>query len=375
MRPISDRSRQFTIGLAISWLALVALPLSLSMLLGHTWRGLPLAGVVLWVVLLRLARWLSPAAHADFLLRRGKLRESLALCERALAHTGSGEWRGPRRMAWLTRRTNALLALGAYDQALTSALEAVEHRADPETLGNVALACLWLNRYDDATQAARQTLALTVERSLSSHAVLAQVALARDLPAEAEALANSGRADAHALLPYVHDEHYALCLAALCRASLRLGRRTARQRYLLDLAHATRKVRRLRTLLLVEQADGLTAAPEERERALALLAEAFELAPNYVLWFLTQPGTLPGLRGDPRLAPAEAKAQEWQETISAGAPDSEVVRHVLETASRDASPKPSSQASRAALFAQVATLAGTLALLVWWMWHFFLSGV
>src|SRR5262249_44691571 len=161
----------------ISWSLIVALPVFVSLAIGEQANGLPLLGVVLWFALVRVGRWLSPSARTDTLLRRGRYREALALCDKVLAVQGMGAWVGPRRRLWLNRRTVALTALGQADAALTSALEAVAISADPETLGNCALALLRLNRYDEASGAARLTLTLTRERSVIGNTVLACIKL------------------------------------------------------------------------------------------------------------------------------------------------------------------------------------------------------
>ena len=210
VQPVRDRSREFAIGLTMAWLALVALPILLSVASGQSLDGVPVAGLLVWLVLLRTAQWLSPAPRTDALLRKGRAADALRVSERALAVRGSGEWIGSRRLVWLNRRTAALLALGRCDEALMSALDALETTADPETVGNCALALLRLDRYDAAAEAARVALTLTNERSLLGHAVLAHVMLARGKPAEAEALARAGLEDVRALLPYVRPDHHVL---------------------------------------------------------------------------------------------------------------------------------------------------------------------
>lgn len=372
MRPVSDSSRIFTAGLAFSWLVLVALPLWLSMRQETPLHGLPLLGVVLWIGLLRAARIISPAAHADTLLRRGCYDEALAICDRALAVAGLGEWTGTRRLIWLNRRTAALLMLGRGDAALLCALEAMEISADPETLGNCALALLHLNRYDEASGAARLALSLTRERSLASNAVLAAVLLAQGRPAEAEAMAQAGRSDGRALLPINHPEHYALCLTALCRAERLQGKSVAVEHYLDDLRQTTRGRTPLQGMALVEEAEELAAASGGLTDAFALLADAFDASPDYVQWYLIQPDTFRALRGDPRFAQARAAAATRFAELSTNAPDMEFVALALAAARQHAHPRPATQSSRPALAMQVLTLSGTLLLLLWWTWHFFL---
>jgi tetratricopeptide (TPR) repeat protein len=374
MRPISDQSQEFTIWLALLWVVVVALPLLISLTVGQSGGGLPLLGVVVWIGILRAARWLSPAAHADVLVRRGRPAEALAMCDAALAIEGPNAWTGTRRLAWLNRRTTALLAIGRMDEALAAALDALNACADPETVSNCALALLYLNRYDEATGTARLALSLTRERSVSSHAVLAMVNLARGKPAEAEALAQAGRLDARALLPLVRPEHYALCLAALTR-SLRLqGKQRSSAQLLNDLHDASKGRKGLRAIALAEEADRLTDTPEDRLRAFALLDEAFGEWPDYVFWYVAQPGTLAALRADQRFMATELKAAERCEMLTKQAPTLEKVTQVLAIARKDASPRPARQSSWRALVMQVITLSGTLALLLWWAWRFFLAG-
>lgn len=371
MRPVSDSSRLFTIGLALSWLVLVALPLWISLAKADALHGIPLLGVVFWIALLRAARILSPAAHADVLLRHGRYDEALAICERALAVRGSGEWMGRRRLVWLNRRTSVLLALGRGDAALVSALEAMEISADPETLGNCALALLWLNRYDEAAGAARLALSLTRERSLASHAVLAAINLAHSRPAEAEAMAQAGRADGRALHPITHPEHFALCVTTLCRAERLQDKSDKTERYLDDLRETTRGRAPLRGMALVEEAEQLATSGSPTE-ALTLLADAFDLSPDYVLWYVAQPDTFSALRLDPRFAQARDAATARFAELADKVPDVEFVALTLASARQHAHARPALQSSRSALAMQVLTLAGTLLLLLWWTWRFFI---
>lgn len=371
MRPVTDSSRPFTFGLAIAWLVLVALPIWLSLAKADPLHGLPLLGVVLWIGLLRVARALSPAAHADSLQRHGRYDEALAICTRALALTGRGEWTGMRRLVWLNRRTSALLALGRGDAALTSTLEAMEISADPETLGNCALALLWLNRYDEAARAARLVLSLTRERSLVSHAVLAVINLAHGRPAEAEALAQAGRSDGRALQPLTHPEHYALCLAALCRAEREQGKSGEAERYLRDLREMVRRRAPLRGMVLMEEAEQVATLGDLSE-AFKLLADGFDVAPDYVLWYVTQPGTFAALRLDSRFTQAHDAATARFAGLAVKAPDVEFVALALASAQQDAHARPAILSSQSALAMQVATLVGTLLLLLWWTWRFFL---
>src|SRR5258708_9790131 len=142
MKPVRDLSQSFTLLVLFTWAVVVAVPLFLSLALGQPAGGLPLIGVLLWFGVVRLGRWLSPAARADTLMRRGHYAEVLGLCDQALAIQGEGAWVGMRRLIWLNRRTAALLALGSADDGARSALEAVKGRAEPQTPGNCALALL-----------------------------------------------------------------------------------------------------------------------------------------------------------------------------------------------------------------------------------------
>ncbi len=377
MRLVGDRGHLFAVALAASWLLLVTLPLALSISVGQPAQGLPLVGVLVWFVLLRVARWLSPAARADGLLRRGRAAEALAVADHALAVKGPTAWIGTRRLVWLNRRTNALLQLGRTDEALHAALEAVELSPDPETLANLALALLRLNRYDEATRAARLVIELTRERSVLAHTVYASVKLAQGMPAEAEALSRAGLVDVQALLPLVRPEHHVACLATLARAERAQGEREVAAELVRDLKRAAHQAPGLRAVALVEEAESIDDTPDipkQRDRAFALLAEANNRAPHYVRWYLTQPGTLARWREDERLAPYLAEAIAELRRLRAAAPDDERVSQVLDVAEKDASARPGQQSSRAAISMQVLTLAGTLVLLLWWTWRFFVLG-
>jgi HPt (histidine-containing phosphotransfer) domain-containing protein len=337
----------------------------------------PLVGVLVWFVLLRVARWLSPAARADGLLRRGRAAEALAVADHALAVKGSAAWIGTRRLVWLNRRTNALLDLGRTDKALQAALEAVELSPDPETLANLALILLRLNRYDVATRTARLVIELTRERSVLAHTVYACVKLAQGMPAEAEALSRAGLVDVQALLPLVRPEHHVACLAALARSERAQGEREVAGELVRDLKRAAHQAPGLRAVALVEEIESLDDTPDipkQRDRAFALLAEANQRAPHYVRWYLTQPGTLARWREDESLAPYLAEASAELQRLRAAAPDGERVSQVLDLAEKDAAARPGQQSSRAAISLQVLTLAGTLVLLLWWTWRFFVLG-
>ena len=372
MRPIRDFSQLFSRALALTWLLVVCAPLVISVLLNSPADGLPLLGIVLWIVLLRVARHLSPAARADALARKGRYDQALDMAERALAVEGDGAWMGSRRLVWLNRRTTALILLGHYDIALTSAIEALVTHADSETISNCAHTLARLNRYDEATAASRLALDLTRERSLTAQTSLAMVMLARGMPAEGEALARAGLVDARALMPLVRTEQYATCLATLSRAERALGRKEAAERSLVELKKVAHKSPLLRAMCLLEEADSCSESPEERERALETLGTAAALAPSYADWFVLQPGTFVTLREDARLMDIVAGAERRYVEFATQAPKVEIVEKVLGFATRTGTPRPATQSSRDALLAQVLTLGGTFLLLLFWTWRFFL---
>lgn len=383
MRPVGDRSQIFALVLGGAWVVFAALPLALSMLIGRPARGLPLLGVAVWFVLLRGARWLSPASRCDELLRRGDYAEARALCDTELAIGGPTAWHGNRRIAWLNRRTSALLGVGQLSAALVAALEALEARPDPETLANCAQCLLWLNRYNEAAGAARLALSLTRERSISSHAVLANVLLAEGRPAEAQAMAQAGVADIEALLPLVQPAHHVALLAVLCRIERALDNAALADTHLATLRRVARRNPLLRAYALLEEADELaTGEEDERAQAFELLERAIQLAPHYACWYVTQPFTVHELRDEPRFT----LLVEWARTIwsrntgsggqlpDQGAPPTAFVAMELAMAQQRGYVRPAPHASRRALAVQVLTLAGTLALLVCWTWRFFLQG-
>ncbi|HKT36763.1 MAG TPA: hypothetical protein VJR48_00215 [Ktedonobacterales bacterium] len=368
-----DRSRIFTIGLAISWVLVVALPIIISVRLEQSWYGLPLVGVVVWFAGLRVARVLSPAVRADAEMRRGDYEAARVRSQRALAVQGAAAWTGTRRLVWLNRYATALWILGRPDEALNAALEAVTISSDPETLGNCAATLLALNRYAEVSAAARLAQSLSRERSVSANAALAGAMLARGLPAEAEALALAGFTDVQALLPLARREHYVACLAILCRAERALKRTEAAAQAFEALQKAPRHVRALQAFALVEEAER-EATAGGKERAFALLSEAYERNEPYVLWYFTQPDSFQWMRGDPLYVRAVAAADERESRLSEHAVSVEQVALVLAQAQKTGHPRPAPQASRAALAAQLLTLAATVALLTWWTWSFFIGG-
>jgi hypothetical protein len=369
-----DRSRIFTIGLAISWILVVALPIIISVRLDQSWYGLPLLGVVVWFAGLRVARALSPAVRADAEMRRGDYEAACVRCRRALAMQGTGAWTGTRRLVWLNRYTTALWMLGRPDEALSAALEAVTISSDPETLGNCAAVLLALNRHAEVSGAARLAQSLSRERSVSANAALAGAMLARGLPAEAEALALAGFNDVQALLPLARREHYVACLAVLCRAERALKRTEAAAQAFEALQKAPRHVRALQAVALVEEAEREATTDGGKERAFALLTEAYERNEPYVLWYFTQPDSFQWMRDDPLYVRAVTAADERESRLSQHAVSVEQVALVLAQAQKTGHPRPAPQASRAALVAQLLTLAATVALLSWWTWSFFIGG-
>ncbi len=325
---VGDRSRIFTIALGASWCLVVALPLLISGAIGRAGNGVPLLGVVVWIALLRAARWFSPAARADAQMRRGKYAQARALAEQELAISGENAWTGARRLVWLNRRTNALLGLGCADAALAAAVEALDAYPDPETVANCAMTLLRLNRYDEAAGAARLALSLTREP---------------------------------------------LCLLALARAERAQGRKPAAERVVRELHQASRRSSLVQAMALCEEVSGLVDTDEQREVGLALIADAARLAPGFVHWYLTQPDTCTLLRDEERFKGLRAAAYDQFAEFAAAAPPMEFVTIALASAQRDAHPRPAPQSSREALLMQVATLGGTVALLIWWTWRFFLA--
>lgn len=373
-RVSGDYSRIFTISLAISWFLVVALPILISVRTLQPQSGLPLLGVVFWFVGLRLARRISPAVRTDSDMRRGDYAAAVARCQRQLAVEGANAWTGTRRLVWLNRCTTALWMLGRPDEALNTALEAITISSDPETLGNCAATFLALNRYAEAASAARLAQSLSRERSISANAALAGAALARGLPADAEALAVAAFTDVQALLPLARREHYVACLAVLCRAERALKRKDAAARAFEVLQKAPGNMRALRALALVEEAERQPSDAEGRDRAFAILTDAFEHNEPYVLWYFTQPDSFKSLHDDPRYQRTIAAADERESRLAAGAASAEDVALMLTTARKTGHPRPAPQSSRAALLAQLLTLTATLALLTWWTWTFFIGG-
>lgn len=369
-----DRSRIFAVGLAITWFVIVALPIIISVRASQPLNGIPLLGVVVWFAGLRLARLLSPAVRADADMRRGDYQAAAWRCQRALAQTGVGAWTGSRRLVWLNRYTTALWMLGEPEKALKTALEAVEISADPETLGNCAAALLALNRSTEASSAARMAQSLSRERSISANAALAGATLARGLPAEAEALALAAFNDVQALLPLARREHYTACLAILCRAERILKRKDAGERAYAALQKAPGRIRALEALALVEEAERQPHDAGGRDRAFALLTDAFERNAPYVLWYFTQPDSFTTMRDDPRFQRTITAADEREASLAASAPSAEQVTLALGHAQKSGHARPAPQASRTALLAQIGTLTATLILLAWWTWNFFISG-
>ncbi|HET9110120.1 MAG TPA: hypothetical protein VFN78_04770, partial [Ktedonobacterales bacterium] len=332
-------------------------------------NGAPLVGVVLWLIFLRVARWLSPAARADALARRGQYAEALAMCDQSLAVTGTGAWVGRRRLVWLNRRVTALLGLGRYDEALTAAITAMETSPDPETIGYVSVALLRLNRYEIAIEAARMASQLTHGRSVRANATLADAMLARGLPAEAEALTRVSLTDIQALTPYVRREHHAACLSALCRAQRALGLRRQSAHTLSRLRRLAKQTPSMSVYALLEEA----ASTEDDTQAAELVIRGRAADPVYTGWYLTQPDTLPALRESSGIAPLIAQGEANIQRMSDRAPDDEALGLLMRSLRSEAHASPTYQSSAAALTTQLVTLGATLALLLLWMWRFFIS--
>lgn len=367
---VTDSSGLFTMTAALSWFGLVLAPIILSIVFNLPASGLPLIGVALWLGLLRMARWLSPAAHADTFIQKGRYAEALAMCERSLAITGSGAWVGRRRLVWLNRRVTALLGMGQYDAALLAAVDALEASPDPETIANCAVALLRLNRYDMAIEMARMACALTHDRSVRANATLAWAMLAHGQPAEAEALAGASLADIQALTPYVRRENHTASLSALCQAQRALGLTRQANSTLKRLRRIAQRAPAVAAVILLEEA-GIRA--EEPDIAAGLIARAHAADPAYTGWYLTQP-IAQRFRNDSQVAASLAQqAFNVIGRMSAAAPEDSSIQMLLQSLRSAASPRPTYQSSAPALMTQVATLSATLALLLLWMWRFFIS--
>jgi tetratricopeptide (TPR) repeat protein len=366
---VTDGSSLFTRVAALSWVGLALAPILISIALDSPLSGAPLLGVALWLALLRVARWLSPAARADTLAQRGRYDEALAMCDQSLAVTGTGAWVGRRRLVWLNRRVTALLGLGRYDEALAAAIVAMEASPDPQTIANCSVALLRLDRYELAIEAARLASQLTSGRSVRANATLAEAMLARGLPAEAEALARVSLSDIQALAPYVRREHHAACLSALCRAQRALGLTRQLAATLARLRRVTSPEPALVAIFLLESA----ASTADTSQAAELVMRAHAANPAYTSWYLTQPGVLPALRSTPDIAPLVSHSAAEMQRMSDLAPDDEALHLLLGSLRLAAHPSPTYQSSLAALTTQVITLGATLALLLLWMWRFFIS--
>lgn len=366
---VTDGRNLFITVAALSWAAVVLAPLLISIALDNPLNGAPLVGVVVWLVFLRVARWLSPAARADTLARQGRHAEALAMCDESLGITGNGAWVGRRRLVWLNRRVTALLGLGRFDEALAASIVAMEASPDPQTIANCSVALLRMNRYALAIETARLVSQLTQERSVRANATLAEAMLAHGLPAEAEALASVSLADIQALAPYVRREHHAACLSALCRAQRALGLQRQSAATLNRLRRLVRGAPPLAAIATLEEAAALLNATDAAE----LVTRAYATHPVYTGWYLAQPGTLPALRDMPEIATLSAQAQAEIERMSARAPDDEALHLLLRTLRPIAHASPIYQSSAAALATQALTLGATLALLLFWMWRFFIG--
>ena len=88
MRLVGDQRKVFVIALVASWLLLIGVPITFSILSDQPNEGLPLVGVILWFILLRVARWLSPPVRMDARMRRGRYAAAIKLADRALALDG-----------------------------------------------------------------------------------------------------------------------------------------------------------------------------------------------------------------------------------------------------------------------------------------------
>jgi tetratricopeptide (TPR) repeat protein len=375
---LGDRSVGFVTALALAWVALVAVPLALSILTNRSAHGIPLVCVVAWVALLRVARWLSPPRRCDGLLERGLYREALTICERELSVPGDRAWRGSRRLAWLNRTTNALVGLGRFGEASVAAVEALKERHDPETVGNLGLCLLYLERYEEAAQAARQALDLTRERSVVAHAILGAVHVRDGRPAEAQAAADAGLADVEVLLPFARTAHHVALLATRCQADRMLRNVPQAERDLSAMRKVAGRNDVLQSNVYLEQADMASSLGNSTD-ALVALRRAIALAPHAACWYASQPHTFQELRGIPTFDAALVEAREaWSQRTGLAEPERGAappayIAGEIAAAPERAHARPARHASWRALVVQGATLAGTLALLIWWTWHFFLT--
>jgi hypothetical protein len=112
------------------------------------------------------------------------------------------------------------------------------------------------------------------------------------------------------------------------------------------------------------------------------MARAAVLAPHYVCWYDSQPATLFEVRGDPAYqATLQAARATWLRALppaeagaGAGAPSQVHIAVELAAAAERGYARPARHASWAGLVIQACALMGTLGLLVWWTWRFFLQG-
>jgi hypothetical protein len=191
----------------------------------------------------------------------------------------------------------------------------------------------------------------------------------------------SGVADVEELLPFVQPAHHVALLTALCRADRMLDARDRVAEHRTALRKAARRTPILQACELMDDADE-AASRGDVEVALELVARAIPLWPHYVCWFVRQPYTLEEVRHDPRLGAHIADARvEWARRAgapgydpTAGAAPTAYVGMELASARERGYVRPASHASWRSLSVQVLTVAGTLALLVWWTWRFFLAG-
>jgi tetratricopeptide (TPR) repeat protein len=237
---------------------------------------------------------------------------------------------------------------------------------------------LYLDRDEEAADTARQALTLTRERSVMAHAIMGAVYVRTGRPAEAQAATEAGLADMEALLPFARKAHHVALLAARCQADRML-------RDMPQAAHDLATMRKgagtnavLQASVALEQADTASSMGNTDE-ALAALRRAIVLAPHGAAWYASQPHTFQELRGDARFEAALAQAREtWREhagplTPEQGAAPPAYIAIELAAPPHRAHARPARHASWRALLTQALTLGGTLALLVWWTWHFFLS--
>jgi hypothetical protein len=134
----------------------------------------------------------------------------------------------------------------------------------------------------------------------------------------------------------------------------------------------------LQASVLLEEAD-MASSEGEASKALHALQRASVLAPQAVWWYAQQRHAFQELRGRQEFEAAVQEARaEWCKRTGRAAPERGAapptyVAAALAMAPEKTHARPARHSSWRALVVQGLTLTGTLALLLWWTWHFFLS--